>query len=518
MFRGLDRDAASLGSQLSEILKKQFDYAAPDLYPKLPMGARTITGNPAEEVLKAAHLNALSPLFYGSDRGLNLIVEGEGGRYSPNTSAETAREILDYIKREHAYGTKVTGKMLDEHFTGIGYGWERAVIQVVLAVLLRAGAIEVTHQGKRFRNHQDPQSREPLTSNVAFRSASFAPRAAVDLKTLTTAVQRLEELTGEEVDIEESAIAQSFQKLATAERQDLLGVLATAQANHLPVVDALNEYRETLDSVLNSPSDDCVRILAGEGNSFKESRERVRRIQRATTPAGLEAMQLAQTAASRMWPALRSRVAPDAPAAVAADRLIPALRSPTYYEHLDEIATDAKRIVAAYRTDYETLHRRRNTEFGKAIDLIKGTEAWLLLDQKARETGAIEGPDAEHAAREDAERLLQPLTSRVCRELDLPSAATDCRTCGATLAQMDSDLLALSHLERSVQDAVLQRAAPPEPEEDADIQLVRIADFFGTSPFADRGSVDDAIAQLRAYLYEKLDSGVRIMFAYGKES
>jgi len=35
LFRGVARDASSLGKSLGEILKKLYGYAVPDLYPRL---------------------------------------------------------------------------------------------------------------------------------------------------------------------------------------------------------------------------------------------------------------------------------------------------------------------------------------------------------------------------------------------------------------------------------------------------------------------------------------------------
>jgi len=56
-----------------------------------------------------------------------------------NPAAEICKEVLDHIRREHSYGNKVTGKSLEAHFQGIGYGWERDILRLVLAVLLRGG-------------------------------------------------------------------------------------------------------------------------------------------------------------------------------------------------------------------------------------------------------------------------------------------------------------------------------------------------------------------------------------------
>jgi hypothetical protein len=109
------------------------------------------------------------------------------------------------------------------------------MLRLVLAVLFRAGSIEVTYQGSRFRNYQDPLSRVPFTNTVAFRTSLFSPRDTLNLKTLTLAVQQLEELTGEEIDVEEGAIASAFKKLASEELEKLYPLKATAEAYQLPL-------------------------------------------------------------------------------------------------------------------------------------------------------------------------------------------------------------------------------------------------------------------------------------------
>ena len=48
-----------------------------------------------------------------------------------------------------------------------------------------------------YHNYQDPASRTPFTNNPAFRSSLFSPRQSVGLKTLTQAVQQLEDLIGD---------------------------------------------------------------------------------------------------------------------------------------------------------------------------------------------------------------------------------------------------------------------------------------------------------------------------------
>ncbi len=185
LFRGVARDASSLGKSLGEILKKLYGYAVPDLYPKLEMGSRPLKGTEAEDFLKAADLKALPPLFYGGEQGLGLVVK-DGAKFVPNPAADIAKEVLDYLVGEHGYGNKEsrTGKALEKKFGGIGYGWDRDMLRLVLAVLFRAGSIEITHGGEKFDSYQDPRSRTPLVNNTAFKSALFTPVKPIDLPTL----------------------------------------------------------------------------------------------------------------------------------------------------------------------------------------------------------------------------------------------------------------------------------------------------------------------------------------------
>src|SRR5262249_52424725 len=261
MFRGVQKDASALGKGLGEILKKLFGQVVPDLYPKLQMGSRSLKGDEAEHILKAADLKALPNVFYVGDHGLGLVVK-DGLKNVINTTADVAKEVLDYLKSEHGYGNKDSrmGKALEKRFSGTPYGWERDMLRLILATLFRAGEIEVTYQGNRFHNYQDPASRTPFTNNPAFRSSLFSRRESVGIKTLTDAVKQLENLTGEEVDVEEGAIAGAFKKVVSEELEKLYPLRATAEANRIPVTSLLTEYQQVLNGIQSSASDDCVRF------------------------------------------------------------------------------------------------------------------------------------------------------------------------------------------------------------------------------------------------------------------
>lgn len=500
IFRGLEREGPGLGATLPAILRKQFEFAMPDLYEKFDMGVASIKSSDIEDMLKAANLNGLPVVLYGGDGGLNLVIQQEGGRYVVNTSAPVAQEILNFLQSKHAYGDKVTGRLLDEQFTGLGYGWDRGVVLLVLAALLRAGAIEVTHQGRRYRSYSDPQAREPFTNQTAFKAASFAPRAAIDLKTLTTAVRQLEDMTGEEVDIEEGAIAAAFQKLTDEEQRALMPVLATMQAHRLPGVEAFQEYRDTLNGVLSAPSDDCVRVLAGEGNSFKDARKRLQQVQRAVNDAGLATVEDARIAAGRMAPLLTGRPEGIIPTDLAeqASELSRLLAAPTFYDALPAIRQKADSIRATFQAVLADRHDLREKMLGEAIGRVKEHPEWPSMDPAA------------------ADLLLAPLTTRRCeRGLELPDKNDlECGNCHATLRELDSDILAASGLVAGILAELDRRVAEAAAEAPAleGFERVSLTSFFPET-LTSEGALEQALSNLRDYVMQRLQEGVMVTFS-----
>jgi hypothetical protein len=500
IFRGLEREGPGLGAALPAILRKQFEFAMPDLYAKFDMGVASIKASDIEDMLKAANLNGLPAVLYSGDGGLNLVIQQEGGRYVVNTSAPVAQEVLNFLQSKHAYGDKVTGRVLDDQFTGLGYGWDRGLVQLILASLLRAGAIEVTHQGRRYRTYSDPQVREPFTNQTAFKAASFAPRASIDLKTLTVAVRQLEDMTGEEVDIEEGAIASAFQKLADEELRDLLPVLATMQAHRLPGTEALREYRDTLNGVLSAPSDDCVRILAGEGNSFKEARKRLQQIQRAVDDAGLATIEDARVAVDRMAPQLRGRADALIPANLAeqASGLTGLIEEPTFYNALTDIRQKTDAIRSAFQAVLTRRHELREETIKSAIDQIKNHPYWLSLDPGI------------------ADAMLEPLTSRHCESgLEiLDKNALECGHCRATLRELDSDIQAAPGFTVGIL-AELDRLAAKASSEDVaseGYERVSLSSFFPET-LTSEAALEAALSGIRDYVLQRLHEGVIVTFS-----
>ena len=487
LFRGVSYDASSLGKNLGEIVKKLCGQAVPDLYPKLELGSRPLKGTEAEDFLKAVDLKALPPLFYGGEQGLDLVTK-DGSKHVPNPGTPVAKEVLDYLVGEHGYGNKDTrtGKALEKKFGGVGYGWDRDMLRLVLAVLFRAGSIEVTHGGEKFEDYKEPRSRTPLVSNTAFKSALFTPVKPIDLPTLKRAVESYEELTGETVDMDKSAIAEALKAFAAGETKRVLPVQAQAKAHGIPVVGTIDDYRDSLSSIESGSTDDCVIILAGGGASLKQGHDRVRKIADSLDEKGLATLRNARRAAGEIWNLLQAQGKADLQPK--AEELKGLLASDSLLESLPAVRSDSQAILGAYRTLYESQHADRTEQFRVVIEKVKGREEWTAV------------PDSMQ------EPVLGPLQSRCCESLRLVDGAQACESCHAGLNQMESDVAAIGGLLAQVVAQIQKLVTPP----DVPLRRVKVAEFF-VGALENEEQVKLAVGRLQDHLLKLLGEGVKVV-------
>jgi len=492
LFRGVQRDGSVLGKGLSEVLKKLFGHVVPDLYPKLEMGSRPLKGDEAEQILKASDLKALPTIFYQGDSGLGLVVK-DGPKSVINTKTDIAREVLDYLKSEHGYGNKDSrmGKALEKRFGGTPYGWDRDMLRLLLATLFRAGEIEVTQGGNRFHNYQDPASRNAFTNNTAFRSALFSPRQTVGLKVLTQAVQILEDLIGEDVDVEEGAIAAAFKKLASKEQESLLQLKATADAHQLPVREMLQEFAETVSGIQNSDSDDCVRILVESGKEFEKTRDRVKKLRETLSNEAIETLRKAKLVTGQVWEQFTAH-----PASKVLESTVQCLKdqlsSEQFLEDWEEIRKNTESIEAAYRQAHGELFDRRRSAFQGAIEEIKNCPEWTSVEAK---------PDV-------ADSILVALLQRVGNEEERQAVADGKNFGKSTLAQMESDLAALPNLKTSALVKLQEMSAGTGKK--TPVRKVRMSDYF-RQPIRSSDDLEKAIKFMRESLEKIIEEGAIIV-------
>jgi hypothetical protein len=490
LFRGTSCDGSDLGKSLSEIIKKLLGKTIPDLYPKLEMGARPIGKDYPELLLKTADLRALPQVFYAGDNGLGLVIK-DGPKCVPNPNAEICKEVYAYLGSEREYGNKEsrTGKALENHFGGIGYGWELDMLRLITATLFRAGSIEATHQGTRYHNYQDPLSRRVFTNTPAFRASLFSTRQTLGLKTLTHAVQQLEELTGEEVDVEEGAIAAAFKKLAAEEMEKLLPLKALVEAHNLPVLPVVKDFQQTLSGIQSSSSDDCVRILTETGKQFQEQREHVRDLRSMLDDRAVALIREARHIVHELGPRLSGHSL-FIKVQEHLDKLRELLKSEEVINQLLAVGQHARAIADIYRSAYITLFDHRRDAYQKAIDEVQNRPEWSMIPKEAADT------------------LLGPLSSRLGQKDDRDKVEAGQSLGRSTLGEMESDITATAGLKASaiakLQELVVKKGAA------GDVKRIRVADVFNR-PIQTQTDLEAALDQLRDALQKLIDEGTAII-------
>ncbi len=104
------------------------------------------------------------------------------------------------------------------------------------------------------------------------------------------------------------------------------------------------------------------------------------------------------------------------------------------------------------------------------------------------------------------EPVLGPLQSRCCSGPHLPDGSTACKTCGATLSQMESDVAAVGGLFAQVV-AQIQKITWTDPKK---VKRVRVAEFFSGS-LETEDQVKQAVGLLQDHLLTLLSEGVKIV-------
>jgi len=492
-FKGVQYDATALGANLTVAVHGLLDKAVPDLYPKIEIGVLPLAGTEPDKFLSSTNLAGLPEVFYDDSNDRALVVK-QSNRMVPNLGCDLCREILDYLKREHSYGNRVTGKMLISFFSGLGYAWDQESIRLGVAILFRGGAVEVTHQGRKYRNFAEPAARPPFTKNPDFRAASFAPRETLDLKVLAAAARMYEEITGKDVNIEEGAIAEALKAVALADQSKLVPLAARLSALKLPGASAVTEQLDWVNGILELPPDDCVKTLAGDGKAYLAGRSQAAKLEKLATEPNIQTIATARRILAEQWPIVEAR-GPDDDLRQSHDKMAAGLDADSALETIEAIRLDSESIAAAYRALYSAAFEKRRNAYILARDEVKGHPDWLTLSERyAGKPDQLDG-------------LLAPLSQIADPELDLPMNATTCRRTAATLGQIESDRAAVEPIARKVLRNVMELVSPPEEE----IERVDIAKLYPIRIVTEE-ELKEFIDSLRDRLTKSIAKGTTVIF------
>lgn len=441
IYSGLEKESVQLGSRLTEMVRKALQEFIPSIYTKLELGARNMDGKEAERILRAANLNGLTTIFYAPPDGLELVIKRDD-RFIANSDAPVLREVFNFIQSQDQYGNRVTGKDLENHFSAPPYGWERDLLRMLAAFLFRTGAIEVYHQGQKWNAYTDPNAWPAFINNMSFKSATFTPQVEIDMKLLVEAARQYEEITGREINVDKQTIATGFIDLTRQVNEKAHQLQLKIDTHHLPGAEMLQEMIQLFESIIKSAPDDAVKILAGQGKSFKHYQHKIQEISEKLTPQAMQILADGKALFHRVIPLLRERQI-DGEIETAIQQLETLFSGEELYHHIEQLKDYTVIVFSSYDQIYSAAHQSRNEAIRAAIDILKSDPAFTALDKTA------------------ASDLLIPFEQRLCPKMQLLKEGI-CEKCRAVYMQLESDRLSAQGLTDTALQKLRQLTRPPD--------------------------------------------------------
>ena len=487
VFRGETRAAAAFSArEWKDVVRGLVHWVVPALYEKLEEGNVDIPAGAAERVLQVS-LDRLPPVFCDFDGGLGIVVSGTDG-YVVNTEAPVVKAILDYLRREQEYGHSVTGKKLEDHFAGPPYGWRLELVQAVVALLLRVGLVEIVHQARRLNRPDDPQVRRIFTGARDFRTTTFRLRQQIDLRVLARAGKALEALTGEEVAPEEPSIFEKARDWAeNVLRNARLEEDRARSAGLNVVLEPIQTFRQKLEVLSQSDSEEIVRMLAEEAQDLQEALQAYQRVRPVITDENLQRVRRARRVLREFWPDIEQDRRDLAGSVQEALDILEGAELP---EQLDRLFAVSGDIEAAYQSIYQDLHMRRGAAYQEALEKVQSWPEWEQVEVAVRE------------------KIIQPLVERSCGTMDFDEEQGVCRQCHARISTMRSDLRAVEGFLEEVRTA-LREALPVDVEAPTVVRL-KLRDLLPKVPLRTLEDVEQWLERLRKTLCNHIEQGEEI--------
>lgn len=164
IWNGRSEELDGRATTLNPIFNRVMAQAIPTVYPKFDLAAI----KPVEDDIKAA-LTIGTHALVAVGGGLNLF--GADGHLNQHSAA--VAEVRGEIATRSRRGGDLSGKALEDEFTGNPYGWHPTVVRLVMAALFRAGIVSVKADNVHYTDHTVPASQALFTQVRPFRRAAF---------------------------------------------------------------------------------------------------------------------------------------------------------------------------------------------------------------------------------------------------------------------------------------------------------------------------------------------------------
>ncbi|MGH9155781.1 MAG: BREX system P-loop protein BrxC [Acidimicrobiales bacterium] len=234
----------------------------PAIYPHLATFAAKIEARTPLEVARTDDLTLL-PASLG-DAGIGLFTVTPTGPELV-TDGGAVQVIVDEVRRRDDYGQPATGQYLERHFGAAPYGASVEVVQAVVAAALRAGLVEIAHQGQRITSVSDRRLDSVFRGVAPFRSVVVRPPVDTgpDLPTRSRLAQRVTELTGQTCPVSLDELANRARAAFGADRQPVAEVVSFLNGAGVAVPSAIEAALRVLGALGSDDAYLVTELAAG---------------------------------------------------------------------------------------------------------------------------------------------------------------------------------------------------------------------------------------------------------------
>ncbi len=308
--------------------------------------------------------------------GLNVL-ELKSGQTGIQTNAPIFSDLKAHTEHRAATGQSPSGLVLSQEFERYPYGWSTDRLRYLLAVLFRAGWLEMHAQGGRFTSWKDPGAQDVFESLQKFRQAQFTPRGGgVDLLAV---INTFLELTGEFIDqVDEAVVADKVRQWVTYQASKALKIVNRLENHELPGHDTLKAVAETLDNIRNSASsDDVLTLFLANAGTIREHLPQINKLEEKLTGGALSHITSARHALHTYLPAIPN---PDPATRDAAEKLGAELAAESFIDRLPSIGAQTKVIEEALEAAYQEPWQARYAAYEAAAQTLQNDAGFGSLE------------------------------------------------------------------------------------------------------------------------------------------
>lgn len=454
IFQGSEKNLNTLGKDLSDSTRILLGSYIPVLFPKIrPV---KLTGKEAELILNTTNFSGLPSVFYEGTDGLGLIII-ENGNYKINENAETAKDILNFLKEKISYGDDTSGRAIEAFFGSYGYGWDRDLLRMVLASLFRGGVVEVFYQGRTYTEYNQHIAKEALVNNTAFKSATFKPASeGPSLADIKKACISLESICGKEIDAEKGAITLNFKEWVNSKYVYLFELSSKLSNLNLPSEKLFTGLKEELKKTLELGSNDCVDYLRDNGKELKSSMDKVNKLNSLVNNSeNFENIRLATKILDNYE--IKRISEGNEQVKIYFNDLSDNLKSDDYFERIGEINNLVGKILKFYKGLYLEKHGNRFTEYVKLKNEVLKIPGYNDLGDSFKK------------------EIISEIDRKACESIEI-SDDLICSKCHANINLVESDILSIDSILKNIQKKILESAGGKEQ-----IKLISFRKYFGTN-------------------------------------